>query len=262
MYSTYKTTRQEAMEYLSSKYDDLDIGIFPKQNKISIKENGKIYSKFCNLTLSDIRNQLRAIGFYKPYNSSNYSEYKSEKLENSNIPYFNYVYYKLFCMNLRIPTMNEIVNTYIREYCINVYGDWYQIRDEYFYDKSEPFVFTKKALIGRVFRAYNSYHREIELLFQLAEYSDMDIRYQFKADLDGVDIIIYHNNKKYGIATYVGTSRSSSYKSKKNKYRHDYEGFEMIDLILQFGVNDVDYRGISLYSPVFVKKFIEEIQNT
>ena len=251
---------QRAIQFLSNKYKNRDILIDPIGKKIYFKQNGKVTSKDCNLTLEDIRKQIADIGYHAPYHSSQQKQlFMNDRLENTNIPYFNFLYYYLFCLNLKIPTMEEMVEKYIELYCEEISSNTYKIKDAYFYHELEPFTFNKNELLGRVFRAYNSFHREVEMLYQLAQYDGIKIKYQFQADLDGVDIIILHNNKRYGLATFVETDRGDAFKLNKEENIHKYEGYKMMNIRLKFGVNDVDYKGVKLYSPEFVRQIYQKI---
>lgn len=70
------------------------------KNKIIFIQNGKKKEKKLNLDLYQVRNQLKQIGFYKPYTNTTYNEYYSENLEHFGIPYMNYIYYLAFFSEL------------------------------------------------------------------------------------------------------------------------------------------------------------------
>lgn len=242
------------VSFYEKEYGDKDIIIDPRRNKIYIKNGNHVEEKNCFLSLSDIRNQMLKIGYRCPYNHYTYSTYRDDNLENSSIPFFNYVFYYLFAKNLKIPTMNEIVHEYIGRYCIRAGNYKYRIKEEYI--KNNSFTFTKEALIGRVFRAYYSFFREIDLLWSINQYSDIHAKYRFQADLDGIDLIVFtRTQNKYCLATYWSSNRSKEFKKKKNENRHDYSKYNMIDVVLERGVNDYDMRGISIYN----KNTIEDL---
>ena len=97
---------KRSIEFLSNKYKNRDILIDPIAKKIYFKQNEKVTPKECKLTLEDIRKQIADIGYHAPYHSPQQKQlFMNDRLENTNIPYFNFLYYYLFCLNLKIPTM-------------------------------------------------------------------------------------------------------------------------------------------------------------
>lgn len=237
-----------------------DKNIILTNTKIIKIENGKRKEKNLNLSLEEIREQLKNIGFHKPYTEITYYEYYSEKLEHFGIPYMNYIYYLAIFRNLRIPTFNDFISCYIETYCDKAQDGMYRIKPEL---NDEEFYFTKKQLIGRVFRSYNSFHREIDLFFQIKK--SFSVEYDFQKDLNGIDLTVFYKNKTFGIASYVESKRSLVWKKVKNTERHQYEA-NTIDIIARMHGKDKncrDFNGIYLYSDWYVReqmKKIKEIQ--
>lgn len=229
------------------------------KNKIIFIQNGKKKEKKLNLDLYQVRNQLKQIGFYKPYTNTTYNEYYSENLEHFGIPYMNYIYYLAFFRNLQIPTFNDFFSVYIETYCEKLKNGMYRIKQEL---NDEEFQFTKKQLIGRVFRSYNSFHREIDLFFQLIQEKDFEITYDFQNDLNGIDLTVTYKNKTFGIASYVATKKSNQWKQIKNTERHQYE-IKMMDIVAKMHGKDINcdcINGIYLYSRSVVKNKIQDIK--
>lgn len=238
-----------------------DKNIILKRNKIIYINGKELIEKRLNLSLKTIRKQLNSIGFIKPYDNDTYDLYYSERLEHYGLPFMNYIYYLLFFKNLKIPTFKEFVTEYINTYCNQVNKDIYCVKPEL---NNEYLEFTKNQLIGRIFRSYNSFHRELELFFQFIEDDDLYIEYNFQNDLDGIDLKIKYNNKDFGIASFIGTNKSYQWKNFKNSNRHNYNEKNMINIIAKMkkpNKNCISYNGIYLYAEWFVKKKIEEIKN-
>lgn len=240
-------------------YDNIDIILTP--NEISYKTEKGVLSKKIDLSIKDIRNQLNNIGFRNPYNHATYNEYYSREIERYNIPYMNFIYYYLFYRLLRIPTLEEFTDTYLQIYCDRITDEIYTIKP--FFDNSN-FSFTKKQLLGRVFRSYNSFHREVEFLFQMKEYDGIDISYSFQDDLSGIDFTVKYNDKTFGIASYIDSYNSNKWKNVKNERRHNYDDKNMINVVAHFKDGDPDYNcksynGIFTYSHLYVAEVFFEI---
>lgn len=244
-----------------SCYDNINFVITGE--KIIMKSQQGIQEKNINFNVEDIRKQLNSIGHICPYTHSTYHLYYSNELERYGVPYMNYIYYLLFFRHLRIPTFEEFVNEYINVYCYQLPNGLFSIKD--FFDAGD-FSFTKEQLIGRVFRSYNSFHRELELLFQLKEYDDLNVKYDFQDDLNGIDFTVEYNNIPFYIASFVGSQNSFKWKNIKDNIRHDYNGKNMINMVAHFKDEDpekncVSYNGIYTYSPIFVaQKYFEIVR--
>lgn len=245
---------------LKELYDDLNIII--TNDEITYINGDEISKKKLNISHNSIKRQLEAIGFKKPYTKDTYDLYYSPKLENSNIPYFNFVYYYYFFKYLKIPTYEKLTNMYINLYCKQE-GDTYKIREKY---TDNDIEFTKEELIGRISRAINSFHREIDLFFQLRKFSDLELEYNFKKDLSGIDLTMTYKGNKFYIASYLKTNRSLKWKDCKNSKRHveDYSNYKMIDFIAVSKSRDkqnncMTINNINLYAPWYVKSKYKEI---
>lgn len=246
---------------MSDCYDGLDIIVRPEKS-VFVGRN-KTTEKLLNLTSEKVRNQLLNIGFYYPYTREEKEEYFSSELENYGIPAMNFIYYWSFHKRGKIPSMEEFFDDYIKTYCDVL--DAETIRFKKHFDSRQG-VFKKKHLIGRLFRAYYSFHREIDLLYQFAAYDGIDIQYSFKNDRKGIDFIIQYKGNTFGIASYVGSKKSNAWKEVKNNTRHDYSQIHMIDMVAHFFSGDSEYNcellnGIAVYSRKFVaSKFFEIVR--
>lgn len=247
---------------LRNCYNGMNIIITP--NEIIFKTRQGETRKNINITIDDIRSQLSQMGYKAPYSNYNYYVYYSQALEDSErLPYINYIYYYLFFLNMKIPSLTEVVDKYIETYC-NIYPNGMIDLKPFFGNMG--FCFTKEQLTGRIFRAYNSFHRELELLFQLRSYEGIYIEYNFQTDLAGIDFTVIYNNKVVCLASYAHTKRAIDWKMVKNNSRHDYSNYNMLDLIAVVdskspNYNCVSYNGIYLYSPTFVANTYIDIVN-
>ena len=84
-----------------------------------------------------------------------------------------------------------------------------------------------RGVVSRLKRAYLSFIREYHLGFLLHKYFD-DVVYDVKADILGVDYMIYYKGVKFNIHAFVDTEGGRYWRSIKNG-RHNFKG-EHIDL--------------------------------
>lgn len=244
-----------------TRYDGQDITIYP--NKAILTTPKGTREKEINITLKEIRDQLIKIGNNCPYGHDNYSQFYSSAVEKYGLPYMNYVYYFLFFQQLKVPTFQEFFDMYVYLYCDVLPNGLYTVKN--YFDPSD-FCFTKEALMGRIYRSYNSFHRELEFLFQFKEYDDISIWYDFQDDLNGIDFTVIYKGVHFGLATYIASENSYQWKQRKNNVRHDYSNLNIIDIVAKFKKEDPDFNcvsrnGIFTYSPKFVaKKYFEIIK--
>ena len=244
-----------------SRYDNQNIRIYPDRAILTTPKGSR--EKEITLTLKDIRDQLYKIGNNCPYSHDNYNQYYSPAVERYGLPFMNYIYYFLFFQQLRIPTFQEFFDMYVYMYCDILPDGLYTVKE--YFDPSN-FSFTKEALMGRVYRSYNSFHREIEFLFQFKQYDDIEIWYDFQDDLHGVDFTVIYKGITFSLATYIASSNSYQWKQQKNNTRHDYSQMNIIDIVAKFKSDDPNFNcvsrnGIFTYSPKFVaKKYFEIVK--
>lgn len=186
---------------------------------------GKLQKSKNTLTVENFRNQIKNLKYQEYYDSIGGKNATDEKVEAYRFPAFVYSYYNLVVMTGKIPTIEELCDNYIETYTEKVHTK-YQLKSEYI-SGNKNLLFKIEDLKGRICRAYNSYHREVDLLLQLINrYGDkFNFYYDFKEDyFNGVDIVaINSEGKRFDIATYFSSRRSLSFKTKKNDVRHDYK---------------------------------------
>ena len=232
-----------------------------KINYINLKTRESICKDFI-VNLKDIRKQLKSISYEKEYVRT--KKIRDPIIENYKMPQFSFVYYYFLAENLRIPTPRELIDNYFNLFCIKLNDGKYTFKEEFLY--MDNIIFDKNSLEARIFRAYNSYNREVEFLLNILDkFKEAKIKYDLIDDLlNGIDLSIYYNDKMYGIATYVGTRLAINYKNKKNRNRHDYSNINMIDVIaIMFGEdkNVIRIGDTYIYKNEVIYNVINKIKN-
>jgi hypothetical protein len=225
----------------------------------SIIKDGKkeIIKKPNTLTLHKIRKQFGQTDFDNFYTNTGGRHYKNSILENRKIPPFSFLYYYLLIKNEKIPTPQEMVNKYIKFFCEKD-ENGYHIKSKY--AESELFYFNYKAIAGRVCRAYNSFNREVDLLFQLFKDNEIQAKYDFKIDiLQGMDIVVKFNGEKKGIACYQETKRANDFYTLKHTTRRQ-DGDNIIIPLAMNRYNSIHIGDIRVFSKRTYDKLIKEIK--
>lgn len=239
--------------------------IIIKGRKISYRniETGKAVNRALGLTLDKVREQFREIDY-----DSTYSRFRTvdDRIENCRMYPFAFAYYYFVAVNDRIPTPEGFIDQYFSLFCKEE-GDTFRFKED-FVLTDRDFTFHKEELVPRILRSYNSFNRELEFLLnfrKLAKGTGIRIWYDMARDLfDGIDFIISHNGTEEGIATYVGTKRSTGFKERKNTVRHDYSEINTYDLVAVFSGPDKNvYRNgdVFTYSDKAVADLIRKIKN-
>lgn len=188
-------------------------------------------------SVDEFRHQVLNIDFVKFYNSIGGKNARDNKLEAYKIPAMVHTYYYLFATTGCVPSPEEVCNAYIAKY-VNVFMDG---RRGALYKEYKPdgvdLAFKLDDLRGRICRAYNSWHRELDLLLNLIEKhgDEFNFYYSFFDDyIKGVDIVVYDNKKnRCDISTYFCSGISKDYKTIKNSSRHEYK-YRTFDAIAYF----------------------------
>ena len=244
--------------------------MFLKDNLITISDGKVSYVDFLtktritkdlDLTLNEVREQFKKLNYEKEYEET--GKVINNALENYKMIPFAYMYYYLLARTSLIPTPIDVCNNYIEFFCVKNEDNTYSFKEEYLLSE-DNIKFEKNELLARILRAYNSYNREVDLLIQLNNDTDISFSYDTLTDIcDGIDILAKYNEKTFGIASFLGTRRSNSFKNKKNSFRHDYSKMEMIDVIGNFsGENkNLEFIGdIAVFNKEEIDKIIEKIK--
>ena len=212
-------------------------------------------TKNINLDVNNIVEQLSNIDFQAAYDALGGKGNRNENLENAKLPPFAYAYYHTFCKKGQVPLPLEVVNTYIRYFCVNRGQGMYSIRPDF---AENEIVFSRQELSGRICRAYNSFNRELVLLAQLSSLATQyEVKYDFHTDYyNGIDIIAQNENAIAGIAVFQKSPNAYKYRQLKEKYRHDYG-----DIKLFSAVSSPDTTNRCGDIDIFSYKHVYEIHN-
>lgn len=200
------------------------------KNQIVYSFKGRDITKNVHFNIEDIYRQIQDIKFQAVYDAAGGQGNRNENLENAKIPPMAYAYYCTLCVKCRVPLPIEVINTYIRYFCVNKNNGFYSIKPEF---SENEIVFTRNELAGRICRAYNSFNREFVLLVQLSNLSDeYEIYYDFHTDYyDGIDIVIQKDDAKAGIAVFQKSINAYRYRKIKEAYRHKYGDIKLFSAI-------------------------------
>jgi hypothetical protein len=104
-----------------------------------------------------------------------------------------------------------------------------------FIDKQNLTEKEEDALRGRMYRGYGSFVRDCLFSLQLQEeLSQFGVEVRFNRALDtkeGIDVLLLHNEQRYGLNLFLKSKRSEAYRAKKEAYRHKkYDDIDMCDL--------------------------------
>lgn len=241
------------------KYSHLKIS----KDFLEYEVKGTVMKNKNTFTVENFRNQIRALKYQEFYDSVGGKAARNDKLENYRLPAIVYSYYFLLITQKRIPTVQKLCESYERRYCEETKDGHLQLKKDYINGKN--IQFTRNELQGRICRAYNSYHREVDILLQLIESygKDYDFYYSFEEDFfKGVDIVCKaKDGTRYDIATYFSSARSKSFKAAKNDHRHEYKNIN-IDVVAEFegpNKNVITIGDAKLYNKKAVKSVYKEL---
>lgn len=193
-----------------------------KDKVITYTTPQRTYSRPFTLTYSDFIHQIRKIKQEKPYFNAIKEGYKDTDIELGSIPFMNFAFYYSVFTYGRVPSFKEYKNKYFKLFCQS--SDDNVIFKECFKD---GYSFPKKAIEGRLFRAFYSYYRELELLTYLSS-QNFSVEYNFQNDINGVDITVYRNDHVVELASYLNSKNSNEFKHRKNTIRHDAEKMKTV----------------------------------
>lgn len=166
------------------------------------------------LTVEECQNQISKISYETFYD--HYRNFCDEKhVENTNLPYAVFPFYAFVFKHNAIPHPSEFLD----EYFI-LYDESFDVIDKEKI-KYNGLVLDKRAVIARVLRAYPSIIRDFHFYIMLSNEKCFDrVKYSCVSDIEGIDLIVAHDNRKYHLALYLGTRRAKAFKIIKNFFRH------------------------------------------
>lgn len=120
---------------------------------------------------------------------------------------------------------------------------------------------TMQFMNGRVYRTYPSLVRDLHFQLLLKEKHGDHVLYNINLDSEvGIDILLKHNNKLFGIKLYAETNRSLNYKSIKDNERQDsYSNIEFITIPKK--MNDKKIGDFYLYGEEEYNNYILPVIN-
>lgn len=208
--------------------------------------------KSCTVTSEELKNTVETFDYNDLYHK--YREYKEEYgVEKAKLPPMNFVFYKFIFENDSIPSPQNI---------LDLYFEFYSDRIEVIYEsaKIDGISYNLNALKARVLRTYPSLLRDFHFYLMLKECGYFHkVTYSCADDINGIDITIFHNNKKYIVSLFTDTKRSWSFKRIKNIFRHKYGQNELkVPLVLDESFKCGDFM---LYKQSDVEQIINSVKN-
>ena len=208
------------------------------------------YLKKYDITVKEYEEQIKNIEYEKFYSRYRGLD-KNNAVENANLPYVVFVFYKFFFFCNKIPDAEKLIDSYFKTY-------------NHLFKKSGASViynnciYSKNALIARILRTYPRLIRDFHFYLSLVEDNTFDkVIYSYQRDINGTDILIVHNNAEYAVSLFVNTTRSTYFKKIKNERRHNYsENQIQFPLNLNNAKVCGDFR---LYGAEYIEKLKEII---
>jgi hypothetical protein len=181
---------------------------------IAFFENRVYMLRKFDLSLEECQNQIRQISY-----DSFYDHYRSccdeEHVESMNLPYAVFPFYAFVFRYKAIPHPSEFIDEYF-----NLYDEYFDVIDRNRL-KFNDIIVDKRAVVARILRAYPSVIRDFHFYLMLTEEKCFDkVKYSCSGDINGIDIIIVHNDKHYELALYLETGRARAFKRIKDLFRH------------------------------------------
>jgi hypothetical protein len=252
----------------------MSINLLPENIILKISKEGMSFTKKDSVvevplpfTRNQLHEQFKKIDFSNYYKNIGGKYARDENVEKLKMPPFAFLFYFLLCSRGVVPTPKLLCDIYIKSYCVKKGDSDYSIKPEY--TDNPNVIFTESSIQGRICRSYNSFNRELELLFQLIEVSpdDFEVYYSVQDDFyRGVDICIVKDNVFYGVASYMYSNYSNKYRLLKEKYRQAYEDIVLIPVIAVFENNKdglesniVNYGDIKTYKDGTAQQIIDTI---
>jgi len=109
-----------------------------------------------------------------------------------------------------------------------------------------------EGLLGRIYRSYGACVRDCLMSLQFQENLSqfgVDVRFNRTLDIEeGIDILLLHKGKKYGLNLYLDSPRSRGFKKYKDGDRHEhFDDVIIVNLPCPFGGRIVVGKDIWMY---------------
>ena len=229
-----------------------------------MRKGEKIHKDF-DINYYDLRRQLKGMPYNQFYESIGGKDAYNETVERMSMPSICKLFYRMFCDSLKLPTPKGLVNEYISRYCDKIDENNYILKEKYNKENQEAVVFSYNDIAGRILRGYCSFCREIMLLASFAKYHyKLNVYYNYYDDfVNGIDLIIKYNKKKYGIATYVGTKNSQKHRNYKQNTFYKDEKLEIIEMPAYLSnnkyKNTIKMGDIAVYSEDYIDFILKKL---
>lgn len=240
---------------MRSAFKDFNIRISKNEVTVTDTKRNWRYTAPFNLTYDSFVKWLSENVSYKSlYGYGKKNTYTDNSVENIEIPYIGFCFYLYLVRYNKVPTMDDLINEYMRLYMVDM-GQYVKIKESL---NGSPKLLKREFVEGRIYRSYGSFIREIAALLLAMEVDD-GAYYDFQKDLNGIDICFPCQK---GIATFVASKRSFSFRNKKETIRHKFS-IEMLSLPAYIftdnaNYNCIDINGIQIYEKEKTKKIIED----
>jgi len=192
-------------------------------NRISIIRDAEI-------SIADLELQISHL----PYSGAGNS--KDSLVENAKLPPFIQVFYYLFFQGLRVPTENQLFETYV-QWLGGIHNDKIKFID---------FEYDAVGIENRLKRTYPSLIRDVHFLYLLESSNRFEnIEYSMEIDYNnGLDLKVKYEGKEVFVSIFIDTSRGTYYKHKKTT-RHDYSIIDELEF-------NVDFNGLTKVGNIYL----------
>lgn len=164
---------------------------------------------------------------YNEYYNSLTSIYDKniEDDKNHGVPIMSKSFYLLFLKLKRIPSWQEFLEAYKRQWCKSVpNGMTFTLNNPRY-----QYIFQEKALDKKLIRAYMSFLKEVYVLYWLYDKGLTSSYYSFDNDMAGFDITVRNQfGNTFGIKIYANTYNANKFalikKNTRNKLPENSTG--------------------------------------
>lgn len=184
--------------------------------ELDINDYGNFLDHF-KLSSEEIFNTIIDYNLFFPQDKNNDAEWKIK------FPIFLDSFYKFVYLNNSIPRQDEFYEYYLKE-------NKKHFRENKYSDE------IMKGLKTRVYRAYPSLVRVVYFSQYVKEnFKDAKIIYNRELDTkEGIDILVVHNSKNWGINLYTDTKNAHVAREKKQSRHEKFENVNYVELPVDF----------------------------
>lgn len=242
--------------------------VLPKETILEIGPTSIIYSKGKNIinksyliNINKLKNNLKSIR-YEEYFENIGKDVINEDLENNYIPPMSFIYFKEFAQKAKIPSPQEILDTYLNVFC--------ERKDDNFIFKekfivSKQIEFKKEELATYICRRYNNLNRK---LFFIASFSkivfqndDLEIKYEYNDEIyNKIDISIIYKNCLFLITLSENTYSIENNEKLINALEEKYEKVFIISTYTKDNNKFDKIDNLIYYNDDYINEIFENIK--